>query len=170
MGDLTPGPLPNETGPVSWERDDGYVLSTDRARIDVARVHAFLASRSYWAQGIARETVERMVRGSLAFGIYKDGRQIAFGRFVTDMARLAYLMDVYIEPDHRGRGLGTWLATVIQSHPDLRTVARWLLTTVDAHEVYRRAGWEAVSRPDWLMEVRAASDEPGGRGRTHEDT
>lgn len=144
--------LPNEAQIVEWRRD-GFVLSTDRARIDVDRVQRFLAEESYWAQGISRELISRSIEGAISVGIYRETEQVGFARIVTDCARLAYLMDVFIDRNYRGQGLGAWLATAVRTHPDLVTVSRWLLATKDAHAVYERAGWSAVRHPDWMMEV-----------------
>lgn len=144
--------LPLETGPVEWHRGP-YTLSTDRERLDVDRVHRFLAEESYWASGVAKDFVARSLQGAMVLGIYKDGVQVGFGRLVTDFTRLAYLLDVFIDRDHRGQGLGTWLAQAIQTHPDLASVTRWLLTTADAHAVYARAGWAPIAHPEWIMEV-----------------
>lgn len=145
-------PLPNETLMIEWKRDS-YILSTDRTRLDIDVICHFLARESYWAKDMPAENVLRAINGSMTLGIYHEGKQIGFARVVTDYARIAYLMDVFIDQTHRGRGLGTWLATVVRSHPDLATVSRWLLTTKDAHGVYARAGWQPVSQPAWLMEA-----------------
>lgn len=154
--------LPNETRVVEWSRDDGFVLSTDRARLDIDRVQRFLGEESYWAQGISRKLVLRSIEGAISVGLYNGQQQVGFARILTDGARLAYLMDVFIDTNYRGRGLGTWLATAVRTHPDLMTVSRWLLSTKDAHAVYARAGWSAVRHPDWLMEVlQDAPTEPG---------
>jgi GNAT superfamily N-acetyltransferase len=144
--------LPNETRTVEWYRG-GYTLSTDRDRVDMDRVYRFLAEESYWAQGMSRELIIRSIKGAITLGIYTKDRQVGFARVVTDCARFAYLLDVFIDRDHRGRGLGTWLAEMVQTHPDLVGVGRWLLTTADAHQVYERAGWKPVRRPEQLMEV-----------------
>lgn len=144
--------LANETGIVEWRRGE-YLLSTDRQRLDMDRVHHFLANESYWAKNIARGNIARSIEGSIAVGLYHGDLQIGFARVVTDCTRFAYLMDVFVDRQHRGQGLGVWLAAMIRQHPDLTTVARWLLTTVDAHQVYERAGWKPVQRPDYLMEV-----------------
>ena len=144
--------LPLETGPVEWQRGR-YTLSTDRERLDIDRVHRFLAEESYWARGVAKDFVARSLQGAMVLGIYTDGVQVGFGRLVTDFTRLAYLLDVFIDADHRGQGLGTWLAQAIRTHPDLATVTRWLLTTVDAQAVYAKAGWVPIAHPEWMMEI-----------------
>lgn len=144
--------LPNETDIVEWHRGD-YTLSTDRARIDMDRTHHFLAEQSYWAKGMPRELIARSIRGAITLGVYHVDEQVGFARVITDCTRIAYLVDVFIDPAHRGHGLGTWLAEAIRTHPDLKQVTRWLLATLDAHEVYARAGWKPVKNPDWLMEV-----------------
>ena len=120
--------------------DGGYELDDDVARIDVDAVHAFL-TRSYWAEGRPRETVERLVReAQRVVGLYSNGRQVGFCRAVSDDASVTYLADVYVLPDHRGRGLGVELVReMIENGPYARR--RWLLHTRDAHELYRRFGF-----------------------------
>jgi len=120
--------------------DGGYELDDDPARVDVDAVHAFL-TQSYWAEGHSRETVERLVQGAQrVVGLYLEGRQIGFCRAVSDDASLTYLADVYVLPEHRGRGLGVELVReMIDNGPYARR--RWLLHTRDAHELYRRFGF-----------------------------
>lgn len=144
--------LPNETRSVEWRRPP-YSMSTDRARIDLDFVHRSLSEDSYWSRGIEREVVVSSINGSIPIGLYVDDEQVGFARIVTDGVMLAYLMDVFIDRRHRGKGLGTWLAQEVLTHPDLTRVQRWLLSTLDAHAVYERAGWRAVEKPDWMMEV-----------------
>ncbi len=150
----------NETGIVEWHKGP-YTLSTDRDRIDLDRVYRFLAEDSYWARDVSKDFVARSIRGSLIVGIYHGDDQVGFARVITDYTRLAYLLDVFIDPAHRGHGLGTWLTQAVQTHPDLQSVTRWLLTTVDAHAVYERAGFTPVAHPEWLMEVVAPMPEQG---------
>lgn len=127
----------------------GYELDDDPARVDVDAVHAFL-TRSYWAEGRPRETVERLVRGAQrVVGLYHDGRQVGFCRAVSDDASVTYLADVYVLPEHRGRGLGAELVReMIENGPYAER--RWLLHTADAHGLYRRFGFGPPS--ERLME------------------
>jgi N-acetylglutamate synthase-like GNAT family acetyltransferase len=128
---------------MDWRRD-GFHISTDPAELDVAALHAYL-SRSYWAQGIPREVVERSVRHSLCFGLYEEKewskRQVGFARVVSDRATFAYLGDVYVLEDYRGRGLSKWLMECIRTHPELQGLRRWSLATRDAHGLYGRFGF-----------------------------
>ena len=134
-----------------WQRDD-YLLSSDPQKLDIDWVHRQIAEKSYWAQGQTREMTERSLAASLAFGIYHLQQQVGFGRLITDYSRFAYLSDVMIDDAHRGKGLGGWFAATILTHPELHTIKRWMLATDDAHEVYRRAGWQPVEKPQRLME------------------
>jgi GNAT superfamily N-acetyltransferase len=120
--------------------EGGYELDDDPARIDVDAVHAFL-TESYWAEGRSFETVERLVRGAQrVVGLYHDGRQVGFCRAVSDDASVTYLADVYVLPEHRGRGLGVELVReMIDNGPF--AARRWLLHTRDAHDLYRRFGF-----------------------------
>jgi GNAT superfamily N-acetyltransferase len=136
-----------------YRRDD-YVISTDRARLDLNVIHDYLSNSSYWAVGRKLETVKRAVENSLSFGLYERERQIGFARVVTDYATFAWLADVFVLEPYQGRGLGTWLVEVILAHPELQGFRRWTLATKDAHEVYRRFGFSELKRPERWMERR----------------
>jgi GNAT superfamily N-acetyltransferase len=143
-----------------------YSISTDRDRLDVARVHRFLSTEAYWSPGVAREVVERSIENSLAFGVYApSGEQVGFARVVTDYATFAWLADVYIEGAHRGRGLGKRLVAEVLEHPDLQGLRRWMLGTADAHELYRRFGFDEVDNSSgrfMAIEGRAAARQCSG--------
>ena len=88
-------------------------ISTDQNRLDVTMIHSFLANESYWVPGITRAGLEKCIKHSLCFGAYLDGRQIGFARAVTDFFRYAHLLDVFVLPEFRGRGLGTDVVRVL---------------------------------------------------------
>jgi GNAT superfamily N-acetyltransferase len=127
-------------------------ISDERARLDVDMVHGFLA-QSYWAAGIPRETVVRALDGSLNFGLYRAGAQLAFARFITDRATFAYLADVFVLPPERGQGLGKLLVATALTHPDFPGLRRMLLATRDAHSLYARFGFAPIARPERFMEI-----------------
>ena len=137
--------------PIELTRGE-YTVSTDRSRIDVDAVHAFL-SRSYWSPGIPEDVVRRAIAGAICFGLYHGREQVGFARVITDRATYAYLADVYVLEAHRGRGLGTWMMEVIMSHPSLQGLRRFSLSTRDAHSLYSRFGFEVVANPDRQMEI-----------------
>lgn len=129
----------------------GYAITTDPARVDLDAVHAFLTT-AYWSRGVSREVVERSIAHSLPFSLVApDGSQAGFARAITDRATYAYLADVYVEAEHRGRGLGTWLVRTIVEHPDLQGLRRWALATADAHGLYARFGFGPAERPELHM-------------------
>lgn len=133
-------------------REDGYEIATDPSRIDLALVHHWLSTDAFWALGRSRETVEQAARASVNFGIYDSaGAQVAYARVVTDRATFAWLCDVYVAPPHRGRGLGTWLAAAVRDHLAPYNLKRVLLSTLDAHEVYAKAGFVPFPDPANLM-------------------
>jgi GNAT superfamily N-acetyltransferase len=139
-------------------RPDGYSLSTDPARLDVAAIHRWLSEESYWAKHIPRATVERAIANSLNFGLYATGgAQAGFCRVVTDRATFAWLCDVFVLPEHRGRGLSKWLVSQVLAHPDLQNLRRHLLATYDAHTLYQRFGYAPLDRPDRWLEIKQAN-------------
>ncbi|WP_432824963.1 GNAT family N-acetyltransferase [Dactylosporangium sp. CA-092794] len=132
---------------------DGYLLSTDRARVDKAVVHRWLSEDSYWAAGREYDVVSRSIDGSVPYSILADGAQVGFGRVVTDGATFAWICDVYIDAAHRGRGLGGWLVDTMVEDLTAAGVQRLLLGTRDAHEVYRRSGFAPIAGPQRFMEI-----------------
>jgi GNAT superfamily N-acetyltransferase len=132
--------------------DSRLQISTDLARLDVPMIYRFLSEESSWAIGIGLDVVERAIDNSLCFGAYLDGRQVGFARVVTDYATFANLVDVFVLPDYRGRGFGKQLIAAVVEHPSLQKLRRFTLATADAHDLYRRFGFTAPSRPELLME------------------
>lgn len=136
---------------LEWRRGEFYI-TTDRKRLDLAAIHRFLSEESYWAAGVPRSTVARAVRKSLCFGLFCGSGQIGFARVVTDGATFAYLCDVYVLGEFRGRGLAKWLMECIASHPELQGLRRWMLVTRDAQGLYKQFGFQPLAKPQAYME------------------
>jgi GNAT superfamily N-acetyltransferase len=134
-----------------WRKAD-FVISTDRSGLNIEFIHSFLSTRAYWAIGRSVEVEQRAIENSLNFGVFDGSKQIGFARVVTDYATFAWLADVFIIDEYRGRGLGIWLIEVITSHPNLQEFRRWILATRDAHELYRRFGFNQLANPQRYME------------------
>lgn len=139
-----------------WRRGE-FMVSTDRERLQIERIHKFLSEESYWAKERTREQTERAIKNSLPFGVYKGENQIGFARVVTDYATFAYICDVFILKEFRGRGLSRRLMDAIINHPDLQNFRRWILATKDAHALYEKFGFAALKFPSRWME-RVAPD------------
>lgn len=129
-----------------------YSISTDPQRLDLDAIHAYL-SRSYWAEEIPKALVSKALQHSLCFGLYKGSAQIGFARVITDRATFAYLSDVYVLEEYRGRGLGKWLMSVIVAHPELQSLRRFSLATRDAQGFYLPFGFVRLAHPERHMEI-----------------
>jgi N-acetylglutamate synthase-like GNAT family acetyltransferase len=138
-------------------------ISTDPADIDLDVVHGYLSRDAYWCPGIPRAVVARAIEHSLCFSALLEGRQVGFARVITDRATFAYLADVFVLPDVRGRGISKAIVGTALAHPDLLGLRRFMLATSDAHALYAQYGFIAVANPDRLMEryrPRAYLDPP----------
>lgn len=133
-----------------WERG-GHTVSTDPERLERELIARFLGQESYWATGRPREVVDRSIEGSLCFGLYAGAGQLGFARVVTDWATFAWVCDVFVVPEARGRGLGVWLMECVVAHPELQGIRRWMLATRDAHELYRKVGFRELPEPTRFM-------------------
>ncbi len=136
---------------------DKFTISTDKTLLDAEMIQEFLARESYWAQSRTSDQTLRAINNSLCFGIYDGDAQVGFGRVVTDHATFAYVGDVFVLKEYRGRGLSKWLMESMIEHPDLQGLRRWILATRDAHRLYQKYGFHSLTHPDRWME-RPAPD------------
>jgi N-acetylglutamate synthase-like GNAT family acetyltransferase len=131
-----------------------FTISTDPSLLDRLVIHNYLSNESYWAQHIPFETVDRAINNSLCFGLYVQEKQIGFARVISDYSTMAYLADVFILPEHRGKGLSKWMMEVILKHPDLQGLRKFFLGTRDAHGLYEQFGFRKVAKPENVMEIK----------------
>ena len=133
-----------------WRRGD-FAISDDHARVDVDVVWNYL-KRSYWAEGIPRDIVERAIANSLNFGLYRGGEQIGFARVITDYATFAYVADVFVLEEFRGQKLAVWLMECVAAHPRLQGLRNIMLGTRDAHALYEKTGFARLAIPECWMQ------------------
>lgn len=136
---------------------ENFEISTDKSKLDIDMIHKFLIEDSYWAQTRTFEQTRTAIENSICFGVYLNDRQVGFARVVSDRATFAYLGDVFILDEFRGRGLSKRLMEAIVSHPELQGLRRWLLATKDAHGLYEQFEFAPLRLPERWME-RTAPD------------
>ncbi len=127
------------------------IISDDKSKLDVELIYKFLTS-SYWAEGRTIEAVKKSIEHSICYGVYKANRQIGFARIVTDSTVFAYLMDVFILEEHRGKGYSKLLLKKIFEDDRFKSIKKWMLATKDAHSLYAQFGFGEIKNPDRLME------------------
>jgi len=138
------------------ELADGLELDDDRDRVDVDAVHRFLTEEAYWVRGRSRETIERLVRESTrVIAAYDGDALIGFCRVMSDASSMAWLGDVFVVPDYRGRGVGVELVREAVEHPDHRDLM-WYLGTRDAHGLYAKFGFEPANERTMVRSRREA--------------
>ncbi|MEL1245649.1 GNAT family N-acetyltransferase [Flavobacterium sp. DGU11] len=126
-------------------------ISTDKSRLNVPFIQSVL-TELYWAKGRTIEEVQTTIDHCLCFGVYLDKEQIGFARIVTDYAVFAYLMDVFIVEEHRGKGYSSQLMEAMMNEPSLQKIQIWRLATTDAHFLYKKFGFTELAHPEKLME------------------
>lgn len=129
-----------------------YLISTDKSLLDFVSIHQFL-SQSYWSPNIPIEIVKRAAENSIAFGVYYLDKQVGYARVISDCATFAYLADVFILEEYRGKGLSKWLVECIMQTPELQGLRRWSLATRDAHGLYAQFGFEPLNKPESFMQI-----------------
>jgi GNAT superfamily N-acetyltransferase len=144
--------------PTSLEAGNGssIEITTELARIDLDRVHDWLARKSYWAGEMPRAVFDRAAHGSMCFAAIEGHATLGFARVVSDRATFAYVSDVFVDRQRRGIGIGKLLMAAIVAHPQLQDLRLWLLATADAHGLYARYGFTSPSAPQRYMERRDA--------------
>lgn len=143
-----------------WEKEE-FTISTDQNHLDLQVIHRFLSEDSYWAKGISFDAVKKAVENSsLIFGVYqgnpteKTAMQVGSARIITDFVRIGWIMDVFILPEFRGRGLSKWLMEIITEHPELKEVRKLMLSTKDAHGLYTQYGFAEIENPELYLQKR----------------
>ena len=131
---------------------NGYTISTDKNKLDIDSIHKFLANETDWANGIPISTLKTSIENSLNFGLYRKNKQIGFARVISDYSTIAYLGDVFVLKEYRGKGLSNWLMKEIMEHPDLQGLRRWILLTDTAEWLYKKFGFKELSHPEYYME------------------
>lgn len=127
-------------------------ISTDKNRLDINFINEFI-SNSYWAKDRTIETMQTCIDNSLNFGVYLNNQQIGFARVVTDFGQLAYIMDLFIEENYRGKGYSKKLMKFILEFDKLKNIKVWRLATRDAHGLYTKFGFNKIAKPENLMEL-----------------
>ena len=126
-------------------------VSKDKTKLDVPFIQNFLKD-VYWAAGRTMEEVQTTIDSSFCFGMYENDNQIGFCRVITDYVVFAYVMDVFIDEKHRGKGYSSLLINAMMTEPELHQVKIWRLATSDAHFLYKKFGFSALAHPEKMME------------------
>jgi GNAT superfamily N-acetyltransferase len=129
-----------------------FRVSTEKAELDTRLIHHFLSEQTYWAKGIPLSLVAKSIEHSICFGGYLGSAQVAFARVISDYATFANLVDVFVLPEHRGKGYSKVLMAAVFGHPQLQGLRRFTLATGDAHGLYSQYGFTAPLNPQSLME------------------
>ena len=131
---------------------DTFCISTDPAKLNLQVIHGFLSTAAYWSLNIPFEKVKKAAEHSLVFGLYHGEQQAGYARIISDYTSFAYLADVFVLPEYRGKGLSKWMMQTISAHPELQGLRRWVLATKDAHGLYSQFGFTAMAIPGRWME------------------
>jgi N-acetylglutamate synthase-like GNAT family acetyltransferase len=134
-------------------RFDDFLITTDKAKLDLVAIHEFLSQNSGWSNNIPFERVKMSIENSLNFGLLHQDKQIGFARVISDFSTIAYLGDIYVLDSYRGQGLSKKLMDCVMAHPNLQGLRRWILLTNTADWLYEKYGFTKLPNPDWYMEL-----------------
>jgi N-acetylglutamate synthase-like GNAT family acetyltransferase len=134
-------------------RFDDFLITTDKAKLDLVAIHEFLSQNSGWSNNIPFERVKMSIENSLNFGLLHQDKQIGFARVISDFSTIAYLGDIYVLDSYRGQGLSKKLMDCVMAHPHLQGLRRWILLTNTADWLYEKYGFTKLPNPDWYMEL-----------------
>ena len=130
-----------------------YFISTNKSHLDFDVIHGYLV-RSYWSENIPLDIVKNAAKHSVTFGIYtNENHQVGYCRVVTDQSSFAYLADVFVLEEHRGKGLSKFLMECVMGIPEFKNLRTWLLATNDAHGLYRQFGFDSPKFPEKIMQI-----------------
>lgn len=129
-----------------------YTISTDINKLDILSIHEFLSNETDWSYGIPLDTLGTSIENSLNFGLYYNNKQIGYARVISDYSTIAYVGDVYVLKEFRGKGLSKWLINEIMEHPNLQGLRRWILITDTAEWLYKKFGFKSLPNPKFYME------------------
>lgn len=132
---------------------EDFVITTDKNKMDIVAIHDFLSNYSGWSNNISLEKVQTSVDNSLNFGLLHHDKQIGFARVISDFATIAYLGDIYILENYRGKGLSKKLMDTIMQHQSLQGLRRWILLTSTAVWLYKKYGFTNLPKPEIYMEL-----------------
>ena len=142
--------------PLQSNNASSIEITTQLSRVDLDRVHDWLARKSYWAREMPRTVFDRAVRGSLCCAAIEQDATLGFARVISDRATFAYVSDVFVDPARRGTGISKAIMAAVVGHPDLQDLRLWVLATADAHGLYARHGFASLAAPQRYMERRDA--------------
>ena|SRR5438445_6889471 len=128
-----------------------YTLTADKKRLDLQYLYNLLCIPSRYSTGLPPERFPLIVENSVCFSVFYQGKQVGFSRVITDFSEFASLWDVYIDDEHRGKGLGKTLMKYVLEHTRLRGVFRWFLMTEDAHGLYQKYGFKSEAYNPYVM-------------------
>lgn len=132
-------------------KHNGYTITTDKSLMDVPAIHKWLSEESYWVKDIALHNVKKSFDNSFCIGILLDNEQVGYGRLITDYASFAYMADVYVKAEHRGKGLAKMMIKIMLSQDWVMGLRGVMLGTRDAHDLYRQFGFTELPDPDRFM-------------------
>jgi N-acetylglutamate synthase-like GNAT family acetyltransferase len=132
---------------------DEYTITTDKSKMDIVAIHDFLSKHSDWSNNIPFDRVKTSIDNSLNFGLFHNDKQIGFARIISDFSTIAYLGDIYVLDNYRGKGLSKKLMDTVITHANLQGLRRWILLTSSADWLYGKYGFTKLPKPELYMEL-----------------
>ena len=129
----------------------------------LSQAHDYICNQSYWSPGIPIDLFSLGLKHSWNFSAFEGPRLVAFSRLVTDYATFAYLGDVFVLPEFRGKGISKNLMEIIFSQSRASQLRRIILATKDAHSLYSKYGFQQLENPENIMQIIRSSEDLYGQ-------
>lgn len=131
-----------------------FYISTNKELLDADFIHNYMTKTSYWAKGRTIDQTVQTIENSFCFGMYtKANKQVGFARVVTDFVFFGNIMDVIIDPEYQGKGLGKRLVEFMLNDLEIKGIQTITLKTKDAHSFYEKYGFKKIGDSQLYMSM-----------------
>lgn len=96
----------------------------------------------WWSNQRKKPDVKKMLDHTpMVISVWDGDLLVGFTRLLTDCTYRATIWDVIVRPEYQSQGIGRKIMEYILTHPRLKTVTFFWLSTRDKHAFYEQFGF-----------------------------